>query len=182
MRSVFENLYDQYHHDVFRFLFYMVKNRETAEDLMQDVYVKVFQSQSHFEGKSSEKTWLFSIARNTAIDHFRKDKNWKKRILENFDWAKETIKDDQPLPEEMALLNDEMQIVYRSLHSCTVDQRSVLVLRYIESLSIIETAEVLGWSVGKVKTTQHRALKVVRKFLEEQQRKGESNGEKKQEK
>lgn len=82
----------------------------------------------------------------------------------------------------MALLNDEMQIVYRSLHSCTVDQRSVLVLRYIESLSIIETAEVLGWSVGKVKTTQHRALKVVRKFLEEQQRKGESNGEKKQEK
>lgn len=173
MRSVFQNLYEKYHQDVFQFLFYMVKNRETAEDLMQEVYIKVLHSYERFEGKSSEKTWLFSIARNTAIDHFRKQKTWVQRILHNFDWSRDTIKDCQPLPEEIAELNDDMQKIYASLGRCTVDQRTVLILRFVHSLSIVETAEVLGWTVSKVKTTQHRALKMVRTLLEDTE--GEEN-------
>ncbi|MEH6942285.1 RNA polymerase sigma factor SigX [Bacillus sp. JJ722] len=167
MHSVFQNLYEKYHQDVFQFLFYMVKNRETAEDLMQEVYIKVLHSYERFEGKSSEKTWLFSIARNTAIDHFRKQKTWMQRILHNFDWSRDTIQDCQPLPEEIAVLNDHVQKIYASLDCCTVDQRMVLILRFVQSLSIVETAEVLGWTVSKVKTTQHRALKTVRTLLED---------------
>lgn len=166
MDSVFQRLYEQYHQDVFQFLFYTVKNRETAEDLMQEVYIKVLNSYHRFEAKSSERTWLYSIARNNAIDHFRKQKSWKQRIFENFDWSRETIPDVQPLPEEIAELNDEMKLIYRSLEECSIDQRMVLILRYIQSLSINETAEILGWTVSKVKTTQHRALKAVRIILE----------------
>ena len=80
MDSVFDELYQKYHHDVFQFLFYMVRNKEHAEDLVQEVYIRVFKSYHRFEGKSSEKTWLFSIARNVAIDFFRKQKGWKEQI------------------------------------------------------------------------------------------------------
>ena len=80
MDSVFDELYQKYHQDVFQFLFYMVRNKEHAEDLVQEVYIRVFKSHQRFEGKSSEKTWLFSIARNVAIDFFRKQKGWKKKF------------------------------------------------------------------------------------------------------
>ena len=179
MRAIFQHLYEKYHQDVFQFLFYMVKNRETAEDLMQEVYIKVINNYEKFEGQSSEKTWLYSIARNTAIDHFRKQKNWKQRLFSNFDWGRDIIKDVQLLPEEVALLNDDIQSVYKNLEKCTVDQKTVLILRYVQDLSIVETAEVLNWTVSKVKTTQHRALKLLKAtFVFEKEGEGQVNEEK----
>ena len=97
MDSVFDELYQKYHHDVFQFLFYMVRNKEHAEDLVQEVYITVFKSYDRFEGKSSEKTWLFSIARNVAIDFFRKQKGWKERVFEKFDWSTNQVKDEYPI-------------------------------------------------------------------------------------
>ncbi len=167
MDSVFDDLYKNYHQDVFQFLFYMVRNRELAEDLMQEVYIRVLKSYEKFEGKSSEKTWLFSIARNVAIDSFRKDKGWKQKLIEKFDWSQQQVKDDHPLPEEIALQNEDVQMIYRCLESCTVDQRLVIIMRYIQDMSIAETAESLGWTESKVKTTQHRALKVLKRHIVE---------------
>ncbi|WP_318508535.1 RNA polymerase sigma factor SigX [Bacillus sp. T3] len=165
MDSVFVDLYTKYHHDVFQFLFYMVRSREQAEDLVQEVYIRVYKSYHRFEGKSSEKTWLFSIARNVAIDHFRKQKGWKQRIIETFEGTTFQLKDEHPIPEEIALQKEELQLMYRCLDLCTIDQRMVLVMRYIHDLSIAETAKVLNWSEGKVKTTQHRALKALKKYM-----------------
>jgi RNA polymerase sigma-70 factor, ECF subfamily len=176
--SVFNELYEKYHQDVFQFLFYMVRNREQAEDLMQEVYIRVLKSYQHFEGKSSEKTWLFSIARNVAIDSFRKQKGWKQRIIEKFDWTQQQVKDEYPIPEEIALQREEIQLMYKGLESCTVDQKMVIIMRYIQELSITETAEALGWTESKVKTTQHRALKVLKKNMEELLGKEESIDEK----
>lgn len=61
MDSVFEELYSKYHQDVFQFLYYMVKNRELAEDLVQEVYIRVLKSYKRFEGKSSEKHGFFLL-------------------------------------------------------------------------------------------------------------------------
>ncbi|WP_141433375.1 RNA polymerase sigma factor SigX [Bacillus sp. 03113] len=167
MDSVFNELYTKYHQDVFQFLFYMVKNKEQAEDLVQDVYIRVLKSYQKFEGKSSEKTWLFSIARNVAIDSFRKQKSLKQSIIEKFDLSKQQIKDDHPIPEELAILKEEVQLIYRCLEYCTLDQKMVIILRYIQELSIAETADALEWTESKVKTTQHRALKVLKKHMSE---------------
>lgn len=174
MDSVFQDLYSKYHHDIFKFLFYMVKNREQAEDLVQEVYIRVLNSYHRFEGKSSEKTWLFSIARNVAIDHFRKQKGWKQRMIEKFDWSTQQVKDLRPIPEEIATQNEEIQLMYHCLDQCTVDQRMVLVMRFIQDLSIAETATALNWTESKVKTTQHRALKAVRLHMEKLEEKEES--------
>ncbi|WP_080845408.1 RNA polymerase sigma factor SigX [Cytobacillus gottheilii] len=167
MDSVFDELYSKYHHDVFQFLFYMVRNKELAEDLVQEVYIRVLKSYDKFEGKSSEKTWLFSIARNVAIDSFRKQKGWKQRLIDTFDWSAHQVKDDQPIPEDIFMQKEEVRVMYKCLGYCTVDQRSVIVMRYIQELSISETAEALNWTESKVKTTQHRALKVLKKHMEE---------------
>ncbi|WP_062356227.1 RNA polymerase sigma factor SigX [Bacillus kwashiorkori] len=172
MNSVFDEIYDQYHHDIFQFLFYLVKNREQAEDLSQEVYIRVIKSYNRFEGKSSVKTWILSIARNVAIDHFRKEKNWKDRVFSHFNWVDFEIKDQRPIPEEIALKNEKVQLLYHCLDLCTVDQKLVLITRFIQDLSITETAEVLGWSESKVKTTQHRALKNLKKVMEDKLKEG----------
>ena len=166
MDSVFDELYSKYHHDVFQFLFYMVKDRQQAEDLVQEVYIRVLKSYDRFEGKSSEKTWLFSIARNVAIDSFRKQKGWKQRIIEKFDWSTNQLRDRNPIPEEITIQNEEVQLMYHCLDQCTLDQRMVIIMRYLQELSILETAEALNWTESKVKTTQHRALKVLKTHME----------------
>jgi RNA polymerase sigma-70 factor (ECF subfamily) len=62
---------------------------------------------------------------------------------------------------------EEYQYIYQCLDHCTVDQRIVIIMRYIQELSIAETAEALNWTESKVKTTQHRALKVLKKEMEQ---------------
>lgn len=167
MKVIFNDIYENYHQDLYRFIFYMVKDKEVTEDLVQEVYIKVLKSKNTFKGNSSKKTWLFSIARHTTIDHFRSQKSKKERVLDFFDWGEkgESLKDDRPLPEEVLIKDEQIQLVYRYLDKCSIDQRSVLILRFIQSFSIKETAEILNFSESKVKTTQHRGIKVVKRHL-----------------
>ncbi|EWH22062.1 RNA polymerase sigma factor SigX [Bacillus haynesii] len=166
MEETFQKIYDQYHQDLFQFLFYMVKDKNQAEDLVQEVYIRVLHSYETFEGRSSEKTWLLSIARHVAIDWFRKQQTIRQRILGTFDWEKQDVKDRKPLPEDIVMQNENLKEIFEALDKCTLDQRSVIVLRFIQGYSISETAKALNFSESKVKTTQHRGLKVLRKQME----------------
>ncbi|MDP4086712.1 MAG: RNA polymerase sigma factor SigX [Bacillota bacterium] len=166
MDSVFDDLYKKYHQDLFQFLVYLVRNKEQAEDLVQEVYIRVLKSYRNFEGRSSEKTWLFSIARNVAIDSFRKQKGWKTKIFEKFDFSSNQIKDEDLMPDEITIQREEIRWIYKSLLKCTINQRAVIIIRYLQDFSIIETAQILGWTESKVKTTQHRALKILRQEVE----------------
>lgn len=172
MDSVFNDLHQRYHRDLFQFLFYMVKSRELAEDLVQEVYIRVLKAYQNFEGKSSEKTWLFSIARNVAIDYFRKQKSWKKKLLDTFDWNRSQLKDSSALPEEIIIQSDDMRKLYECLDHCTQDQKMVIIMRYFNELTIAETTEILGWSESKVKITQHRTLKILREMMVEKGQEG----------
>ncbi len=166
MDSVFEEIYEKYHQDIFQFLFYLVRDRHKAEDLTQEVYIRVMKSIDRFENRSSLKTWILSIARNVAIDQFRKEKNKRNIPFSQFDWKNIDFADHQKLPEEIAVQNERIRLLFRCLKMCTVDQQTVLIARFIQDLSIAETAEILGWTESKVKTTQHRALKRLKKFME----------------
>ncbi|WP_026575313.1 RNA polymerase sigma factor SigX [Bacillus sp. UNC438CL73TsuS30] len=167
MEEVFNHLYKKYHQDVFNFLYYMVHNREQAEDLVQEVYIRVLKAYQQFKGDCSEKTWLFAIARNVAIDSFRKNKGWKQRIIDQFDSWEQQVKDESISPEESAFQKLDTQNMFKCLEQCTLDQKSVIILRFLQELSIYETAKVLGWKESKVKTTQHRAIKQLKILMEE---------------
>ena len=177
MKSTFDEIYDKYHQDIYQFVFYMVKDKQLCDDLVQDTYIKILQSLSTFRGESSKKTWLLSIARHVVIDYFRSQKRKRNYILDFFNWHDkgELIQDHLPLPDDIVIKNEEIKKVYHYLDKCTPDQKSVLILRFIQSLSIQETAEVLDFSISKVKTTQHRGLKVIRNHLSEiESRKGDT--------
>lgn len=163
--SVFHRLYEEYHAHIFRFLIYLTRDRDLAEDLVHEVYVRVLRSFDGFEGNSSEKTWLFSIAKNVAIDHFRKTAVRNKHAFDKFDWEKSELISTNVLPDETVLMNEAMKQLFEVLDTCTGDQKMVIHMRFINDLSIAESAEALGWSEGKVKTTQHRAIKSLQKKL-----------------
>ncbi|MGE7779866.1 RNA polymerase sigma factor SigX [Peribacillus sp. NPDC097264] len=177
MNSIFHDLYEKYHQEIYQFIYYMTKDRETAEDLVQEVYIRIMKAYNRFEGNSSEKTWMYSIARNVTIDYFRKQKGWKNKIIPNIDWDGQMIKDNQPIPEEVAIMNDNVREIYRCLNRCTVNQKAVIILRYIQGMSISETAGVLNWSESKVKTTQHRALKAIKKMMDDSSEEGRNSFE-----
>nr|AAA67499.1 ORFX20 [Bacillus subtilis subsp. subtilis str. 168] len=166
MEETFQLLYDTYHQDLYQFLFYMVKDKNQTEDLLQEVYIRVLNSYHTFEGRSSEKTWLLSIARHVAIDWFRKQQTIRQRILGTFDWDTQDVRDQQLLPDELAVQHENVREISCALDQCTIDQRAVIILRFIQGYSIQETAKALRFSESKVKTTQHRGLKVLRKHME----------------
>ncbi len=145
----------------------MVKDKTLTEDIIQEVYIKVLRAHDSFRGESSEKTWLFSIARHTTMDYFRKQQRKRQQIVDFFNWDKSDpqLKDEASLPEEVVILDDEMQTIYKQLDQCSTDQKNVIILRYIQSFSIQETAEIMNCSTSKVKTTQHRALKKLQELM-----------------
>jgi RNA polymerase sigma-70 factor (ECF subfamily) len=144
-----------------------VKNHQVAEDLIQETFIKVLKAHKQFRGESSEKTWLFSIARHTVMDHFRKqqrEKNkWFGLFNKNDEWQQ--IEAKGPLPDELLVLSEERQRLYRKLDLLTLDQKNVIILRFIQSMSIHDTARILEWTESKVKTTQHRAIKKLHQLL-----------------
>lgn len=167
MKAKFDEIYEQYHQDIYQFIFYMVKNKEETEDILQEVYIRVFQSYHTFNHKSSEKTWIFSIARHVTYDYFRKLKRKRKRVLDFFNWTEngEVMPNLDRTPEEVSVLSDEINQLYQCLEGCTYDQKQVILLRYLQQFSIKETAKILGWTDSKVKTTQHRAIKVLEQCM-----------------
>ncbi|MGM8214004.1 RNA polymerase sigma factor SigX [Bacillaceae bacterium W0354] len=178
MKDIFKELYDQYHRDLYQFIFYMVKDKHLTEDLVQEVYIKVIQSYDSFQGNSSQKTWLFSIARHVTIDYFRKHGRRKKHINTkvNLDESNDFISDQQPLPQEIVERKESVQQLYHFIDECTEDQKMVIILRYIQELSIKETAEVLNWTTSKVKTTQHRGINLLKEKMNKV-KEGDGNGE-----
>jgi len=156
-----DELYRQYNQELIHFLIYLGVKKEEAEDLVQEVFIRVLKTKCSFKGESSERTWLYTIAKNIAIDHFRKQKN-----AYSFDCEIPIhIKDEQALPEEIALHKELLDWLNHLLKCCTTDQKKVIYCRYLKDMSIVETALNLGWSESKVKTTQHRALKLLKRSL-----------------
>lgn len=175
--TIFHQLYEKYHQDVFKFLIYLTRDRAQAEDLMHEVYVRVLKAYQGFKGDSTEKTWLFAIAKNVAIDHFRKQSVRSKHNDAYFDWETTEIASKLPLPDDFIVQNEQLQTLLAALETCTADQRFVIHLRYLQDLSISETAKVLDWTESKVKTTQHRAIKALQKKLKTfPQERGEADG------
>ena len=107
-----------------------MRDRDQAEDLMHEVYVRVLRAYSGFEGKSSEKTWLFSIAKNVAIDHFRKNSVRRKHSFDKFDWEKSELSFNRNTCQMILLsLNEEMKELLNALDTCTGDQKMVIHMR-----------------------------------------------------
>ncbi|MBS4174723.1 RNA polymerase sigma factor [Bacillus sp. FJAT-49736] len=151
---IIEDLFQKYNSYIYHFLVYYTQSTD-VEDLVQECFLKALKGIQHFEGKADPKTWLVSIARRVAIDHHRR----KKRLLYLPENILPLIPSNQLHLEEYLIQKEEIQQIYKAINEMKRKDREVLILRGIMDLSVLETAEVLGWTKNKVNVTLHRALK-----------------------
>ncbi len=164
----FENLEDSiseiYHHyylDVYRFLICFSGNQNDAEDLTHEVFIRVLKNFSNLNRVNNLKTWIFSIAKHVAIDHYRK-KRFSSIFTEGFfKQLVSTVKEPSELIEE----NEMKRYVHSAISKLRPNHKAVVILRGINEFSIKETSEILQCSESKVKVDYHRALKELKKKI-----------------
>lgn len=144
------------------FLCGFTRDINTAEELCEDTFVKLAVNKPEFEGRSSFKTFLYTIARNTALD-------WKRirKPQVSLDDIEDLEADERSLEEEY--LREERRVsVRRAMEKLKDSYRQVLWLTYFEELSNKETAAVMGKSVHNIETLVHRARNALKKQLEKE--------------
>jgi len=169
--GLLDQLIVRYQHRLLRYLLYLTSSRELAEDLFQEVWIRVLVRGGQFNGKARFDTWLFTIARNLVID-FR-----RKRTTASLDELFEGANDDdrpmsfevsgtQPTPfENFASLENRQRIADALLQVDTL-YREVLVLRFHEEMSLQEIATVTRAPLSTVKSRLYRGLAAVKPKLE----------------
>jgi RNA polymerase sigma-70 factor, ECF subfamily len=166
----FDSLVRLHRPRVFRFLLASVRNRETAENLTQDCFIRAYQARGQFRGASSIGTWFMQIAANLVRNHESSSrlKFWRRTLHSDADVAElgRSIPDGQQSPETLALVRERVQAIWNTAASLPARQRTVFLLRFVEDLDLLEIAEVTGMKEGTVKAHLFRALQSVRARLE----------------
>ncbi|MFT4416208.1 RNA polymerase sigma factor [Fredinandcohnia humi] len=154
-------IYEQNYLDVYRFLICFSGNQNDAEDMTQEVFIRVLNNLSNFNKGNNLKTWIFSIAKHVAIDHYRK-KRFTSIFKEGFFRQLESLEKG---PNELIEQNESKKFVRDAIFKLKPNYRAVVILRGINEFSIKETSEILQCSESKVKVDYHRALKDLKKKL-----------------
>ncbi len=168
--SAFEELISLYEKKIYNYCYRMTNSREDAEDLAQEVFIKVYCSLKSFKGKSQFSTWIYRIAYNTCIDKHRKKK--KKQIVSlnpanDEDTRNIELVSTDPLPEDKAIQRERYEKIQSCIASLKPEYRTVIILRDIQNYSYREIAEILHIPLGTVKSHISRARAALRDVLRE---------------
>ena len=188
--ALLHKLVECYQYRLTRYLIYLTGRREMAEDLFQETWLRVLERGAQFDGRSRFEPWLFTIARNLAMDHFRKRKmvSLDTPMGESADHnlaggsreaslAATLADEDSPSPFELAARGEDADRVAKALVNLAPIFREVLVLRFQEQLSLQEVARVTGAPVPTVSSRLRRGLEALRAHLEAGPLSGESDVE-----
>jgi RNA polymerase sigma-70 factor, ECF subfamily len=156
-----DKIYNRHYMEVYRFLICFSGNQNDAEDLTQEVFIRVLNNLSNIHSINNLKTWIFSIAKHVAIDHYR-----KRRFSSLFtDGFFNKIISTEKEPSELFEQNEMKSLVHTAISKLKPNYRAVVILRGINEFSIKETSEILQCKESKVKVDYHRALKELKKKL-----------------
>lgn len=167
----FQKIYDEYHAKIHAYLKRMVGNNQ-AEDLTQDVFVKIGQALDNFRGESKLSTWIYRIATNTALDKLRSSLPGDSKKL-NVEHISDTEADKNVWTGESKNLTDQ-SVIRQEMNQCIREvietlpesYKLVLVLSDLEGLSDIEISEIIGSSLQATKIKIHRARVRLKSELE----------------
>jgi RNA polymerase sigma-70 factor, ECF subfamily len=177
--AAFEELVNRYERKIFRLTMNITRNREDAEDAMQDAFMKAYAHLDSFQEDSRFYTWLVRIAANEALMRLRKRRpnqvSLDEPIEGDDDLIPREIEDWGPSPEQRYAQSEMHEILSQVIDQLEPDFRVVFVLRDVEGLSTEETAAAMGISVPAVKSRLLRARLKLRQKLNRYFRRGESN-------
>jgi RNA polymerase sigma-70 factor (ECF subfamily) len=165
----FDEVVRLYRQRVFRFLLASLRDRDVAENLTQDCFLKAYMGRAHFRGDSSLSTWLMKIAMNLLRDHLRSKRLrfWTKTretALDPID-VSDWVPDGRSSPEAELIARTQVAHVWQAVNELPAKQRSVFVLRFVEEMELKEIAELTGMNPSTVKTHLYRALAAVREGM-----------------
>jgi RNA polymerase sigma-70 factor, ECF subfamily len=159
--SAFGSLYDHYQPAIYRFIAIKVSSREEAEDITHHVFLSAWQKIRTYKHRGHPfSSWLYQIARNSVIDHYRANKN---------DISLDKIDPESSIIPAVAHFDIgaklQLELVHRAIRELKPDYQDVIIMRFVEDMPLKETASALKKSEGAVKLIQHRAIKELKRKL-----------------
>ncbi len=155
----------QYQHWVYNIAYGMLGHHQDAEDVAQDAFLSAWENIGKFQFRSRFSTWLYRIVKNKCLNHIDQYQRRKTDPTE-IDDSQPWVPLDTVTPEEEALRTEEKNIVHAALAKLRDSHREILVLRELRDLSYEEISEILGCTLGRVKSRLHEARKALKEELE----------------
>lgn len=165
----FEELVRRYQRPIAAYIYRMVGNYESALDLTQEVFIKVYSSLSRYRSEFKFSTWIYKIAHNSAVDHLRRYSTREQSLIREFDGEQHELPVDsgRPSPEQESEAAERRVEIEQVVHQLPAAYRELILLRHSHDLSYDEIAEVTGLPLGTVKNRLFRAREVMRQqFVE----------------
>ncbi len=159
----FNQLVEKYKNDVFHLCMKILKNNEEAEEIAQDVFVKIYTDIKKFRGESRFSTWLFRITYNESLSRLRKNK----KLHQQTELKEETFQMDYIEKEFHKVENEERtKIIDRSLDELDEENKTIILMFYYHEKPVEEIANIIGLSKTNVKTKLFRARKQLLTYFE----------------
>lgn len=159
-RNTLGGIYDDFHQQLYKYIYRRVGDVETARDLTSEVFRRFLQAIHNGSGPNDNlRAWLYRVAHNIVVDHYRRRQNQQLLPLQE-NWI-----DTENDPGQTAELRLQTEKVREALSHLTLDQQQVVALKFLEGMSNKEVAEITGKPVGAVKSLQHRALASLQRQL-----------------
>ena len=161
-KDAFGLLYDHYQPSVYRFLFYRTRSATLAEDLTSETFFRALRSMNSFRWQGRDfGAWLMTIARNLTTDHFKAGRTRLEMTTEDMGAHDDATEG----PEEAVLAGLTNEILLKALTELPTEQRECLIMRFLQGMSIAETALALERSDGAVKQLQLRGVRNLAKLM-----------------
>ena len=164
--DLFDSLIEKYQHRLLRYLLHLTARRELAEDLFQETWIRVLERGRQYDGRHEFCAWLFTIARNLAIDSMRRKQTASLDSLADEDDAPFDIADKGLASAlDLTLQHEQNEQISAGMQHLAAEYREALVLRFQEGMSLAEIAEVTGAPIGTVKSRIYRGLSGLEPWL-----------------
>lgn len=162
--EAFRLIFDRYARPIISFIYDMVGQRDLAEELAQETFVRAYKSLNALRDDAKLSTWLFGIAKNVARESLRSRHRENHRVEIDDDRVIEVS--DEKLPPDRELLDKELNgVIQQALGALDEDKRTVFTLKVFQQRSYEEIAEITGFSIPKLKTDLHRARAEMRRRI-----------------
>jgi RNA polymerase sigma-70 factor (ECF subfamily) len=162
--SAFDEIVKRYQRKVYTLARRILGNHEDADDIAQEVFIKLFYSLNDFKGESSLFTWIYRITVNECKSFLRKKKI---KELVQIDEVANLLKFGQT-PDQELFEKEERNLIERAVEKLPTKQRMIFVMRFFEDLDYQEIAKILNKPIGTLKANYFHAVKKIQKFIKDE--------------